>query len=54
MNCYVCAAQGTASPAVALCNSCSIGLCREHHAEELRAPRPGGTNLRCSHRLVAA
>jgi hypothetical protein len=54
MNCYVCAAQGTASPAVAICQSCSVGLCREHHDAERRTSGPGGTNYSCTHRQVAA
>jgi hypothetical protein len=30
MLCYSCAEQGVDRPAVALCRSCSAGLCREH------------------------
>jgi hypothetical protein len=30
MLCYSCAAQGIKQPAVALCRSCTAGLCLEH------------------------
>jgi hypothetical protein len=33
MHCYVCAEQGVEQPAVALCRSCSAGLCRQHLRE---------------------
>jgi hypothetical protein len=33
MHCYVCAEQNVEQPAVALCRSCSGGLCLEHLRE---------------------
>ncbi len=33
MLCYSCAEQGIQQPAVALCRSCSAGLCLEHLRE---------------------
>jgi hypothetical protein len=33
MHCYVCAEQGVEQPAVALCRSCSAGLCLQHLRE---------------------
>ena len=33
MHCYECAEQGVEQPAVALCRSCSAGLCLEHLRE---------------------
>ncbi|MBA3806877.1 MAG: DUF2180 family protein [Solirubrobacterales bacterium] len=33
MHCYPCAEQGVNQPAVALCRSCSAGLCLEHLRE---------------------
>jgi hypothetical protein len=33
MQCYCCAEQGIEQPAVALCRSCSAGLCLDHLRE---------------------
>ena len=33
MQCYCCAEQGIDRPAVALCRSCSAGLCLDHLRE---------------------
>jgi hypothetical protein len=50
MNCYVCDQLGKRDEvAVAICTNCSVGLCREHHEEELRNVGPGGMRYGCSH-----
>ena len=42
MNCYVCDDAGRATPAVAICTNCQVGLCREHLDQDLLATGPGG------------
>ena len=49
MNCYVCDETRSVRPAVAICWSCHVGLCRDHLREELRKFGPGGQNTVCSH-----
>src|ERR1039458_8292496 len=52
MKCYVCAVDGTESPAVGICGVCSVGLCVEHIAENARRRGPGGAHAAdCLHRL---
>jgi hypothetical protein len=49
MNCYVCATQGRQQPAVAICRSCSSGLCLEHKRADAVTPGPGGMRHDCNH-----
>jgi len=49
VNCYVCDGTGQATPAVATCTNCQVGLCREHLDQDLLATGPGGTRLGCTH-----
>ncbi|HEY1359004.1 MAG TPA: DUF2180 family protein [Thermoleophilaceae bacterium] len=49
MNCFVCAGEGKEVSAVALCQGCAVALCRDHLAEELRSPGPGGLKYDCNH-----
>jgi hypothetical protein len=52
MYCYVCALAQQATPAVAICEICSVGLCMEHHAENKQRRGPGGMSAyACLHRL---
>jgi hypothetical protein len=37
MNCYDCSRESVASPAVAVCDVCSAGICRKHLVETDRA-----------------
>ncbi len=50
MNCYVCARNGTAAPAVAVCRNCFVGLCIIHLAEA-QGHQVGGTKITCQHGL---
>jgi hypothetical protein len=51
MNCYMCDARGTATPAVAVCRHCGVALCRTHFDEDLLLARPSGmTRHGCTHR----
>lgn len=50
MDCYVCARNGTAAPAVAVCRNCFVGLCITHLAEA-QGHQVGGTKLACQHVL---
>ena len=33
MNCYDCSRESVGNPAVAVCNVCSVGICRKHVVE---------------------
>ena len=37
MNCHECARVGRESPAVATCQYCSVGLCKQHLVDSLRS-----------------
>ncbi len=50
MNCYVCARNGTAAPAVAVCRNCFVGLYIIHLAEA-QGHQVGGTKITCQHVL---
>jgi hypothetical protein len=52
MNCFVCATQGKAASAVAICQFCSVGLCMDHLAEA-GAHTQGGMRYACPHSLPA-
>ena len=52
MNCYECAIQGEAVPAVATCPHCNVGMCLEHLQLSLDY-RIGGTTYGCRHDLSA-
>lgn len=47
MDCYDCALEDTATPAIAVCDSCGCGVCVRHAhvsgrlVERLGGPRPG-------------
>lgn len=50
MNCYVCDDRGQAVSAVAICQNCGVGLCRDHLDRDLLAIRPQGvTRRQCTH-----
>jgi hypothetical protein len=48
MVCYVCAQHQETKEALAVCRSCSVGLCYDHLAE-LQGYRVGGEDLSCPH-----
>ena len=53
MNCYVCDNRGDGVPAVAICQNCSVALCREHLDQDLLAVRSHGMSRhQCTHRPV--
>lgn len=50
MNCYVCDAAATATPAVATCRHCGVAMCRVHFDEELLVAKPHGLARQgCTH-----
>lgn len=49
MNCYLCEGDRP-RPAVAICPSCQIGLCKEHRIE-MRSHNQGGVRWTCNHRI---
>jgi hypothetical protein len=49
MHCYPCAEQGVARPAVAICRSCSAGLCLEHLRETAAQFAAGNMYEYCHH-----
>jgi hypothetical protein len=49
MDCYECAKAGTKTTAVAICRSCSAGLCLTHLREAAATVGPGGLNVVCRH-----
>ena len=51
MQCYVCVLGDTHTPAVAICDICSVGLCVEHLTENALRTGPGGMRpYGCLHR----
>lgn len=53
MNCYICDEAERAKSAVAICQHCGVGLCREHLDQDLLAVRVHGLVRRpCTHSLV--
>lgn len=50
MDCFECARNGQAAPAVSVCRHCGAGLCLEHTYEAAEY-RVGGTVLGCPHDL---
>lgn len=51
VHCYVCALVQQATPAVATCKICSVGLCMEHRVGNEQRSGPGGmTGYTCLHR----
>lgn len=53
MNCYICDDRDRATAAVAICNHCGIGLCRDHLDEDLLGRRVHGMVRRgCTHLLL--
>ena len=49
MRCYECAKLGTAEPAVAVCRSCSAGLCLTHLRETANFMATGAIRPSCQH-----
>ena len=49
MECYVCARGNVRQPAVALCKSCSAGLCVGHLRDAARELDRGGLMPTCRH-----
>lgn len=49
MNCYECSKSGAAKPAVAICRSCSAGLCLEHLREAAAYLATGAIRTSCAH-----
>jgi predicted nucleic acid binding AN1-type Zn finger protein len=49
MRCYECAKLGTAEPAVAVCRSCSAGLCLTHLRETANFLATGAIRPSCQH-----
>lgn len=49
MDCYECSTDGSAEPAVAVCRSCSAGLCLVHLRETAAAMRNGSVMPTCNH-----
>jgi hypothetical protein len=49
MHCYVCAEQEVERPAVALCRTCSAGLCLEHLRETAARFAQGNMYEYCHH-----
>lgn len=49
MRCYECAKLGTAEPAVAVCRSCSAGLCLTHLRETALFMATGAIRPSCQH-----
>ncbi|MBA2763714.1 MAG: DUF2180 family protein [Thermoleophilaceae bacterium] len=49
MDCYECSTRGGAEPAVAVCRSCSAGLCLVHLRETASEMRNGSVMPTCSH-----
>jgi hypothetical protein len=49
MLCYLCAEQGIERPAVALCRSCSAGLCPDHLRETVSRFASSNILDRCHH-----
>lgn len=50
MNCYLCDAQGKATPAVTTCTHCGVGMCRVHLELDAQQPRLRGMVVSvCSH-----
>jgi hypothetical protein len=49
MHCYVCAEEEVDRPAVALCRSCSAGLCLEHVRETAARFVDGNMYEYCHH-----
>lgn len=49
MLCYCCKAKGVERPAVALCRSCSAGLCTEHLRETAAHLAAGHLFETCHH-----
>jgi hypothetical protein len=49
MHCYPCAEQGVDRPAVAICRSCSAGLCLEHLRETAARFAAGNMYEYCHH-----
>jgi hypothetical protein len=55
MNCYLCDDRGREVPAVAVCHSCGIALCRSHLDRDLLAVRAQGVTRReCTHDPILA
>jgi hypothetical protein len=50
MNCFECAKASEATPAVAICQYCGVGLCFEHLVESTHA-LVGGTHEGCRHEI---
>ena len=49
MSCYVCAEHGVEQPAVALCRTCSAGLCLEHLRQTAARLQSDGILASCHH-----
>jgi hypothetical protein len=49
LNCYECSKSGVEKPAVAICRSCSAGLCLEHLRETAAYLPTGGIRYSCAH-----
>ena len=49
MNCYECSKSGVDKPAVAICTSCSAGLCLEHLRETAAYLGTGAIRPSCPH-----
>jgi len=53
MNCYLCDTHGRDVPAVAICQNCGVGLCRDHLDQDLLAARTHGmSRQQCTHSPV--
>jgi hypothetical protein len=52
MHCYECKKQGKSEEAVALCPTCSVGLCM-HHLRETSEAVSGQTWFSCPHDATA-
>ena len=49
MSCYVCAEHGVEQPTVALCRTCSAGLCLEHLRQTATRLQSDGILASCHH-----
>jgi hypothetical protein len=49
LNCYECSKSGVDKPAVAICKSCSAGLCLEHLRETAAYLATGAIRPSCAH-----
>jgi hypothetical protein len=50
VNCFECAKESDAAPAVAICEDCGVGLCLDHLIEASNCT-VAGTHYACAHQI---